>query len=957
MAENKSLEETADPEEEEAMEEENNEEEASESDTDSSGDDEETDKAIEDLESRITNSPYQYDLHIRLIALLRKEGELDKLRKARERMRGYFPLTGELWLAWIQDELKLISDESDKNKIIELFDRAVKDYMVPDVWLEYAQFCIGGIGTPDGIAQARSIFERAITAVGLHVAKGSAVWEVYREFENALLDTMQPPLGGIVTSDKEKELKSQTDRIATIFRRQLSIPLLDMEQTYGEYEQWMSDPIPGYVKQSYQKALDKLKKYIPFEEKLLAAKPPRLSQYQSYIDFETTEGDPVRIQCIYERAISENCLVSDLWINFTNYLTDQLKIKSVVLSVSERAVRNCPWSLILWEGLLRAQEKYEEEHNTIKDTFERALLGGFTQGTEYFELWQTYLDYLRRRIDDQKDSDTEENKALQEFRITIERAVDYLLQYFGAEADPTCSLQRYWARIEAKHSKSMEKARGIWNDVMASGYGNQAQMWLEYYNLERTFGDNKHCRKILHRAVNSASDWPESVCDALVNFEREEGTLETWESAMRRVDAQLKRVNEQRAMAAEKEAEANKHLEEKKKPPRSERKSGKKYQGEDTSEMQQMLSRRLQAAKKRKFEEAGYPAPDSTKDDSSSIAKKAATFKVPFVPASKPGVSPSKKPKVEESQDQPMEEEAEEKSSKVKVGHDASKDHLTVFVKNLNYHIKEETIRKIFAECGEITEVRMVTNHSKQFRGFCYVEFTDKESVDKALVLDKQPIEGRPMYVDPSRDTRTTPAPKKFQFSNELEKNKLFVSGLPRSSTKSDLHRLFGKYGEIKDIRIVTYKNGTPKGLAFVEYVNESDAAKAIMGTDGTQMGEHTVNVAISNPPKRRAKQGTDEPMETSATATAQESSKPRLAPRVLGAKGVTGPRGKGRTQLSMVPRALKRSAAPSTAKPKPQTQTVPAADDKSAADDGSGDQKPIKKLTNADFAKMLLKK
>ncbi len=64
-------------------------------------------------------------------------------------------------------------------------------FSVPDVWLEYAQYCIGGIGTQDGIAQARSVFERAITAVGLHVAKGSAVWEVYREFENALLDTMQ----------------------------------------------------------------------------------------------------------------------------------------------------------------------------------------------------------------------------------------------------------------------------------------------------------------------------------------------------------------------------------------------------------------------------------------------------------------------------------------------------------------------------------------------------------------------------------------------------------------------------------------------------------------------------------------------------------------------------------------------------------------------------------------------
>ena len=45
--------------------------------------------------------------------------------------------------------------------------------------------------------------------------------------------------------------------------------LVDMEQTYEEYNQWLSDPLPGYVKQSYQKALDKLKKYIPHEDQLV----------------------------------------------------------------------------------------------------------------------------------------------------------------------------------------------------------------------------------------------------------------------------------------------------------------------------------------------------------------------------------------------------------------------------------------------------------------------------------------------------------------------------------------------------------------------------------------------------------------------------------------------------------------------------------------------------------------
>lgn len=39
-----------------------------------------------------------------------------------------------------------------------------------------------------------------------------------------------------------------------------------------------------------------------------------------YIDFEIKEGDPARVQIIFERALAENCLVPDLWIKYTTYL-------------------------------------------------------------------------------------------------------------------------------------------------------------------------------------------------------------------------------------------------------------------------------------------------------------------------------------------------------------------------------------------------------------------------------------------------------------------------------------------------------------------------------------------------------------------------------------------------------------------------------------------------------------
>lgn len=55
------------------------------------------------------------------------------------------------------------------------------------IWLEYVQFAIGGMGSDDGRQRVTDVFERAVTAAGLHVTQGANIWEAYREYENAVL--------------------------------------------------------------------------------------------------------------------------------------------------------------------------------------------------------------------------------------------------------------------------------------------------------------------------------------------------------------------------------------------------------------------------------------------------------------------------------------------------------------------------------------------------------------------------------------------------------------------------------------------------------------------------------------------------------------------------------------------------------------------------------------------------
>lgn len=48
----------------------------------------------------------------------------------------------------------------------------------------------------------------------------------------------------------------------------------------------------------------------------------------------------------------------------------------------------------------------------------------------------------------------------------------------------------------------------------------------------RAFGDSKHLRRLFARALTSTQDWPESIGNAWLNFERDEGTLESYEFFM-----------------------------------------------------------------------------------------------------------------------------------------------------------------------------------------------------------------------------------------------------------------------------------------------------------------------------------------------------------------------------------------------------------------------------------------
>uniref|UniRef100_A0A8C5FWB1 Spliceosome associated factor 3, U4/U6 recycling protein n=1 Tax=Gadus morhua TaxID=8049 RepID=A0A8C5FWB1_GADMO len=805
MEEDAGIKEEMDSDEEEGMKVESSEDD----EDDLSEDDKENEAEIQRLEEQLSINAFDYNCHLDLIKLLRQEGELSRLRSARQKMSELFPLTEEIWLEWLKDEIRLTEEESNREKIYELFEKAVKDYICPDIWLEYAQYSIGGMGSPAGLEKVRSIFERALTAVGLHMTKGSTVWDAYREFENVMLST-------------------------------------------------------------------------------LVAEPPKIAEYQAYIEYELKEGDPARIQIIFERALAENCLVPDMWAKYNNYLDRQLKIKDLVLPAHERAVRNCPWTMGLWKCYLLALERHGAEHDIVRDVFEKALEAGFIQATDYVEIWQVYLDYLRRRVDFCKES----SKELEELRAAFSRALDYLKldveERFSESGDPSCTIMQIWAKIEAHHCKNIQKARELWDSIMTKGNAKFANMWLEYYNLERAYGDAHHCRKALHRAVQCSSDYPEHVCEVLLTFERVEGSLEDWDAAVQKTDTRLGRLKEQQAKVGAPLT-----------PAQQQTGSGQRGAGDEGAEEDMEMEMGLFGRKTPAARTKGPPGAKKPQQQASTPGSAS---------ASSTKAKPDEKPELRN-------------------------DNNSVFISNLAYTLAEpeQKLKALFECCGPVDQVRPVFSKAGVFKGYGYIQFESKASVPAALKLDRQEVEGRPMFVSPCVDKNTNPDFKVFKYNSAIEKHKVFISGLPFSCTKPQLEELCKSHGTVKDVRLVTYRSGKPKGLAYVEFADEAQASHAVLKLDGTVVDDNQISVSISNPPRKNLK-------DQGGFGGSMSTSMPRQ---------VYGSRGRGRTQVSLLPRSLQR---PSGAVAKAENGTA-------LTDQDQEFKKPAKPLSNSDFAKMLFKK
>lgn len=89
--------------------------------------------------------------------------------------------------------------------------------------------------------------------------------------------------------------------------------------------------------------------------------------------------------------------------------------------------------------------------------------------------------------------------------------------------------------------------------------------------------------------------------------------------------------------------------------------------------------------------------------------------------------------------------------------------------------------------------------------------------------------------------------------TTDVNPKKLFVGNLPWSTTEADLEGMFAEYGEIVSVKLITDRNsGRSKGIAFVEYAEESAAQAAIEALHESEVDGRNIIVAPARPPVKR---------------------------------------------------------------------------------------------------------
>src|SRR3990167_8733033 len=155
----------------------------------------------------------------------------------------------------------------------------------------------------------------------------------------------------------------------------------------------------------------------------------------------------------------------------------------------------------------------------------------------------------------------------------------------------------------------------------------------------------------------------------------------------------------------------------------------------------------------------------------------------------------------------------------------AKVDHRrTLFVGGLPTLISEESLWKHFSRFATLANVKIMKDKkTKEVKGYAYITLADAAHIPDVMAVDHV-INQRKLDVQ-----LATRKGERHIWKFDQIRRRLFLSGLPPDTQKSDLYHALSKFGPINNAyTIEDFETKKPKTYGYVEFENEESAQAAL---------------------------------------------------------------------------------------------------------------------------------
>jgi multiple RNA-binding domain-containing protein 1 len=187
----------------------------------------------------------------------------------------------------------------------------------------------------------------------------------------------------------------------------------------------------------------------------------------------------------------------------------------------------------------------------------------------------------------------------------------------------------------------------------------------------------------------------------------------------------------------------------------------------------------------------------------------------------------------------------------------------SIYVKNLNFSTTEDSLRSIFGKVvsklhsvkiqkkivarkstrgGEVVAVGDAGDAPQELSlGYGFVELKSAQDAKVALKkLQGTVLDGHALELELSK--RASSSKRSITTSKSKTSSKLIVRNVPFEATRTELLKLFGSFGQLRNVRVPKKFDGSHRGFAFVDYLTAQEAQSAMTNLSKTHLyGRHLV--------------------------------------------------------------------------------------------------------------------